>query len=296
MTVIIYHEVKKGIPCPDGQASAWIAHKVYPEAEIVGCVYGDPLPDEIDDGEKVIIVDFSFPAQLLESLADRSCKVTVIDHHKTAWENLKDLSACITQKFDMAECGATLTWMHFFPDQPIPDFLLYVKDRDLWLHQLQLTHEIHAAIGYIGRSFALYDMLEPLSKFQLQAVFRKLGMKLLAEKQAKIEQIAKRVEIFLIEIPDADGDFPPANIAKYAAPGIRLNADGSEDYLVSDICAHLYTHDYPASPFVLCITSDGTTSLRSNKDGSNFDVSAIAKAMGGGGHRNSAGFRSVQVL
>lgn len=32
-------------------------------------------------------------------------------------------------------------------------------------------------------------------------------------------------------------------------------------------------------------------SLRSNKDGNNFDVGSIAAARGGGGHRNAAGFR-----
>ncbi len=209
MTVIIYHEVKKGVPCGDGFAAAWVAHKVYPEAEIIGCVYGDPLPDEIDDGEKVIIVDFSFPSQLLESLADRSCKVTVIDHHKTAWENLKDLSACITQKFDMAECGATLTWTHFLPHEPMPDFLLYVKDRDLWQHQLPMTHEIHAALGHIGRSFALYDAIEHLSTAQMQEAFGNLGTKLLEEKRSKVELIAARAEMYTISTKDA----------KYTVPG-----------------------------------------------------------------------------
>jgi nanoRNase/pAp phosphatase (c-di-AMP/oligoRNAs hydrolase) len=32
-------------------------------------------------------------------------------------------------------------------------------------------------------------------------------------------------------------------------------------------------------------------SLRSNKKGSDVDVSAIAKTFGGGGHRNAAGFQ-----
>lgn len=280
MTVIIYHEVKKGIPCPDGQAAAWIAHKVYPEAEIIGCVYGDPLPEEIDDGEKVIIVDFSFPTQLLESLADRGCKLTVIDHHKTALENLSTLSDRILQRFDMEECGATLTWKYFFPDQPYPHFLLYVRDRDLWQHQLPMTHEIHAAIGHIGRSFALYDSFEHLSQEQLQAAFGNLGAKLLEEKRSKVELIAAHAEMYVISTPEA----------KYTVPGVILRFDGSEDYLVSDICDRLYTHLYPTAEFVFCSTSEHTISLRSNKDESNFDVSAIAKYFGGGGHRNAAGF------
>ena len=41
---------------------------------------------------------------------------------------------------------------------------------------------------------------------------------------------------------------------------------------------------------VMNYLSEVPHSLRSNPDGGNFDVSAIAQQYGGGGHRNAAGF------
>ena len=68
---------------------------------------------------------------------------------------------------------------------------------------------------------------------------------------------------------------------------VQLAAD--TDRLASDVCAYLYERHLEA-PFTACITSQGAWSLRSDKKGSNTDVGAIAKSMGGGGHRNAAGF------
>ena len=277
--IIIYHNVKVGVPCPDGLAAAWVASKVYPEARIVGCVYGDLLPG-IRSKEEVIIVDFSFPKPMLESLANRGCLVTVIDHHKTAWENLNNLDSRINKRFDMQECGATLTWKHFFPDKPMPAFLEYVRDRDLWLHKLPMTHEIHAATGKIGRSLALYEMLEPMSAEHLQAVFGKLGTQLLEEKHNQVKSICLRAL--------------PVHIGNHRAHGVRLNP--AEEYLTSDVCSYLYTTMFPEDEFVCCITSGNIISLRSNREGSNFDVGNLAAQYLGGGHKNSAGFKGSTLL
>ena len=274
--IVIYHEVKRNVACPDGFAAAWVANKYLSNAILIGCVYGDLIPDSIEDGDNVTIVDFSFSKQQLESLLERNCKILVLDHHKTAWDNLKDLSKQINAQFDMEQCGATMAWNHFFPIDPMPVFLEYIRDRDLWLHQLSHTHEIHAALSSIGQSFALYDMIAPLDKADLQAVFGNFGKKIIIDKEEKIKKIVQRVERILI----SDIFFVPA---------IILSAD--EDALTSDICAYMYTTIYPSEPFVCCINSNGAYSLRSNRDGSNFDVGSLAKQLGGGGHRNAAGFK-----
>ena len=73
--------------------------------------------------------------------------VIVIDHHKTAMQSLEGLSDAITKRFDMQECGATLAWKTFFPKEPVPVLLQYVRDRDLWLKELPLTEETHIAFS-----------------------------------------------------------------------------------------------------------------------------------------------------
>jgi uncharacterized protein len=212
MATIIYHEVRRGTACPDGFLAAFIAAQQYRNPKVIGCVYGDDVPVEVEDGESVIIVDFSFSNAQLESLADRRCLVTVLDHHKTAWDNLQNLSARIRAKYDVLECGASLTWQHYHPQQDIPALVEYARDRDLWLHQLPLTHEIHNAIGHLGRSFDVYSVLIELDQKQLGLLLGGMGAKLLAEKQKLVEQISQRAE----EI----------EVGGYKVHGVYLSADG----------------------------------------------------------------------
>jgi len=289
-TKIIYHQVKKGIDCPDGLAAAWVVHKANPGAEIIGCWYQCEDVDLpiFEKGDRAVIVDFSFPAEILQGWSDAGVEILLIDHHKTAMEHLGDVSSFSEHfngeiKFDMNECGATLAWKHFFPDKAIPLFLEYVKDRDLWNKALPNSDAIHEVISKLGRSFDLYDLLEkydnPLTNFITLA---DLGDVLLAPKRRAIAAIAERAT--LTSFLDHE------NVAI-----VLLAGDGSEDRLTSDICELLYTKLFPKSPFVACQTSDRTWSLRSNKNNpdSGFDVGALAKTKGGGGHRNAAGFKEV---
>lgn len=291
-TTIIYHQVKEGVDCPDGLAAAWVAAKYLPKAQLIGWTYQANDVPIVEVGDKLIIVDFSFPASVMESWASSSVDVVVIDHHKTAMENLQGLSDRILARFDMNECGATLTWKTFFPDQPMPAFLEYVRDRDLWNHVLPMTEEIHEATSALRRSFALFDVLEQMNREELIKFLAPLGGKLLKPKRDKIKAIAKRYDWRNLKVPRTieapDGDISWAD--EYQIPLVVLAKDGSEDRLTSDVGSYLYK-SLPKALFVACITSDGSWSLRSDKHGNNTDVGAIAKALGGGGHHNAAGFK-----
>jgi hypothetical protein len=187
-TKVLYHQVKPGTDCPDGIASAWIVSRAIACQEIQGCVYQSD-PPSVEGCDRIIVVDFSFPASILEQWA-QNAEVIIIDHHKTALNDLAGLSERVLQKFDLSECGATLTWKHFSPNDPIPAFLKYVKDRDLWNFDLPYSEEIHEAVSNlkyqsgsfdrIERTFAIFNMLEPLSETELQMVLAPIGEKLLA--------------------------------------------------------------------------------------------------------------------
>ena len=98
--------------CTDGFGSALAAHyKFGDSAMYIPVNYGEPVPSEIKEGDEIYIVDFSFPRDVLEKLAE-SHKVQVIDHHKTAEAALKGLDYCL---FDMKHSGAVLTWQFLFP-------------------------------------------------------------------------------------------------------------------------------------------------------------------------------------
>lgn len=272
--LIIYHQVKQGVNCADGIAAAWIVSKVHPQADLLGCVYGEPAP-EVSKYELIVIVDFSFPVPIIEEWVAQGKSVTVIDHHKTAWENFQNLSNQVFQKFDMNECGATLAWKHFFLDlAPMPVFLEYIRDRDLWNHELEFTEEIHEASASIGRTFEFFDRIAPMNKEELFAYLVPIGTEKLKPKREAIAKALERIEFGVVAGYD--------NI-----PFVQVKPE--EERLVSDICSAMYKK-LPDSYFVACVTSDRKWSLRSNKHGNNTDVGAIARRFGGGGHNNASGF------
>lgn len=303
-TAIIYHQVKPGTDCPDGIAAAWVAYRYLnrnywdcPDITLLGCVYGEEPPN-LHNFSEIYIVDFSFPRSTIESWQSTK-DVYLFDHHKTALEMLGDVSSFELNRrieIDLSECGATLTWRQFYKTEP-PAFLQYVRDRDLWNFELPMSEEIHEAVSNLRYSidraaasvnldpkpllFALFDELAALDRDRLVEKLTPLGTKLLAPKRERILAAAQRFEMRKL---------PEPMPVTHDIPVVTCNLDGSEDRLISDICAKLYRDLVPDAPFVACISSDGKWSLRSNKHGSNYDVAEIAKHYNGGGHLNAAGF------
>lgn len=312
---VFYHQVKPGVDCPDGIASAWAAHRAAQrwnkgkKIEVVGCCYQSE-PPEVSEGDIVYVLDFSFPRAVLEEWRNGGAVLVVIDHHKTAMADLEGFTAAV---FDMGECGATLTYKTLLEVPTVPAFLEYVRDRDLWKHELPATHEIHEAISSIkariksavkddeiARSliFRFFDELAEMSQPELIAYLQPIGVVLLEEKRKKVEAIATRAQRQELRVPYhfvmEDGVSTEGGFDRYLIPVVELLADGSEDRYVSDVCQFLYKAN-PQTPFVACVTSDGSWSLRSDQNSRRAaDVSAIAKKFGGGGHKHAAGFRYVE--
>lgn len=294
---ILYHQIKKGTDCPDGLAAAWVAHRAYfattVSTEVIGVSYGDE-PPLVEKGDMVVIVDFSYPPEILQEMKDRGALVLLFDHHKTALDTISNFENVV---LDMSESGATLVWKEHF-SQPVPEFLRYIKDRDLWEWKLPHSKEINEAIATVRYDirkavrveeaareliFAWFDRLATMPEAQLIAYLLPIGEPIIRQKMERVEAIAARFEWDLLIMPKTE--------SKYKIPVVKLAEDGSEDRLTSDICSVLYKR-FPYAPFVACINSLGDWSLRSDKDGNNTDVAAIAQLFGGGGHRNAAGFKN----
>ena len=56
-------------------------------------MYNKNAPAEYCKDREVYIVDFSFNEEGMRRICDEAKHVTLIDHHKTALENLKDFKA-----------------------------------------------------------------------------------------------------------------------------------------------------------------------------------------------------------
>jgi len=262
--------------CNDGFTAAWVVWRKYgSDAQYVPCQYND-TPPPVSPDDKVIVVDFSFPRDILLSWQSLGTEILVLDHHKTAAEQLLGLEFAL---FDQSKCGSVLTWEHFFPNIPVPLMLQYVQDRDLWHKALPHTEEVYAAMRSIPQEFEQWEKLYQLSDEEFLQQMIEIGTPILERRQLEIKQLASKAKI-----QDLAGyQVPVAYAPKYW----------------SDV-ASILLEQYPQMPFAACWRdqeqADQTVvrnwELRSRKD-EDFDVSKVAKEHGGGGHKNAAGFQTT---
>ena len=249
--------------CTDGFAAAWAVRNAMPGAEFVSATYGSAPPDVT--GRTVYIVDFSYPRDVLLAMAEKAAQIVVLDHHKTAAEQLVDLPANVQAIFDMERSGCMLAWQHFFGHELPPQLLLHIQDRDLWTWKLPHTKEILAAVFNYEHDFETWDRLMwgPID------ALREEGRALLRKHEKDIGTL----------LPSAR----PAQIAGYTVPAINL-----PPMMASDAGAIL-AQGQPFAAVYWDTRSGRQYSLRSAPDG--VDVAEIAQQFGGGGHKHAAGFK-----
>lgn len=239
------------------------------------------------EGKHVVIVDFSYKRDVLADMAQTARSILVIDHHKTAQEDLADLkppkstfvahlaehtgpAPCKPRAiFNMNYSGAVLTWNYMNPARAVPTLLLHVQDRDLWKFEMDCTKEISAALFSHAMDFHVWDAFVKFSTDFENLIVEGAGI-LRAQRQ-NVDMIAKK-------------SFR-CTIAGYDVPVVNAN------YCFASDLGHVLCAGEPFAA-VFSTTDDGIQySLRSD-DSSPLcvDVSEIARQFGGGGHRNAAGF------
>ncbi|TWT58918.1 Oligoribonuclease NrnB [Thalassoglobus neptunius] len=264
--LVIYHG-----GCHDGFCSAWLANLVFEDAEFFAAKHGDSPPDVA--GRNVIVVDFSYPRLVMEEMYDQTESLIVLDHHKSAEENLRGLPYCV---FDMEKSGARLMWDWLVQNgwsiphvgvEKIPWIVAYVEDRDLWRFNLEHSREINAWLRSFPMEFETWSDMATHGIFDGDSIVESGAAILRSEKQTVASHVrnAKPVKVAGHEI-------------------LAVNATT----LFSDIAGELAT-DRPFGMAYFFTGEKFVFSLRSKPDGE--DVSEIAKQFGGGGHKHAAGFQ-----
>jgi len=268
--LVIYH----GHNCPDGFASALAAWLFYEgRAEFLGLDHGnirsvDDLPPLA--GRAVYILDFSFSEGILRGIEERAAKLVLLDHHKSAAEQLTGFSCrCGVVHFDMSKSGSRLAWEFFQPSRPLPDLVRFIEDRDIWVWQYPESAGFLAALDMEPFDFAHWAAIASFDAEQVTTF--------MARGQAMDEKFNKLA----------------ADIAENAQPirfngqmGLMVNAPGVFHSVVGDILSR------QSGTFALMwsvskenIVKAGLRSQRS------FDCIALARSMGGGGHAQACGFK-----
>ena len=249
-TVVLYHA-----ECADGFGAAWALWRRFPEARFVPVKHGVPPPEGLK-GERVVIVDFSYGRDLLESMAHETQNLLVLDHHITAEKALAGLPYAY---FDMKKSGAVLA-CHWAHDHPPPWLLQYIQDKDLWTWALPMSREINAAVASHPFEFDVWSGFK-------QKDLEQEGRAILRYEQELVNKLAGQavaVEFQGETVPSVQSSVLTSQI------GERLSAD-------APFC--IIWHDRDGRRYY---------SMRSREDGT--DVGAIAASFGGGGHTHAAGF------
>lgn len=280
--LVIYHA-----NCNDGFGAAyafWLyAAQHYEEVKYHPASYQEAIPLPIDDETEVFILDFSYHPKILVEIANAAKLVILLDHHKTAMEawNASD-EACdrydnLTVKFDMTKSGAMLAYEYFRPSQFWADrdiFFEFLQDRDLWQFKNPDTKNFTQYLRSFPQDFKIWDDIA-------------MGVCVLGpDKYSAIMQtgegIQRRFDQMCKEIIGTNSKEIWINGIK----GLQANTNG---IFASDV-GNLLAQESGTYGATWYNNRNGELifSLRSIGD---FDVSAIAKSFGGGGHKNAAGFK-----
>ena len=299
--LVIYHD-----HCTDGFGAAFAAWlKLGDDADYLPMAYGDsPFEAEHADGRDVYILDFSFPRDVMDTMFRVAKRVVWLDHHKTAFEMWTEgyrkgdrftatplggddpLKHYIV--LDNNKSGALLAWEYFHPDVEAPMLIKHIDDRDRWQFKLEGSKELHAALqSYKPWSFAQWEddflQLAKPDTFYRDDMFGQ-GAAILRAQDQHVASMAKQARACEIAMPIPNGGWRATDAV--FVNGLACNAT----LHISEI-GHVLATQSGTYALIWYVSQDNKVkcSLRSNGD---YDVSAIAKALGGGGHHNAAGFET----
>ena len=285
LPLIIYHD-----NCADGFGAAWAAYNKFGAdgAEYLPMGYNDKRVElkqvEFTDpelifpvslaGRNVYILDFSFKPEVIAAMLKVTNHITWIDHHLTAFE---DFNFDPTQRVDHVDqelnwdvildpnkSGCVLAWEHFHPGTEVPTLLKYIEDRDLWRWQYTSTRDLATGLRSKPFTFEWFDFAnENLSEVMNKGTAMN--------------------ELFDQQLADITKKHIPTLIDEQ--PGRSVNCTPQ----FSSEAGNILAKESGTFGMTWTLRNDGmaNVSLRSIGD---YDVSAIAKTFGGGGHRNAAGF------
>ena len=312
--LVIYHA-----DCTDGFGAAFAAWlKLGDEVIYQPMAYADTSPDvtaNLCRDREVYILDFSFKKLVMEHIFEAAKRVVWLDHHKTAFEmwcggyrkgdrfTAIPLGGADPLKhyvvLDDNFSGAYLAWEYFHPGTEVPMLIQHIDDYDRWQFKMRGTKEIARAIrSYQPWSF---DQWEGLLLDEHYGSMCTEGGAILRAHNQNVQSALKQARLCVIipaiidsaasyKAPWAWGNSAEFGDFRFAgdfcfARGLAANAPA---FLASDL-GHELANKSGTFGLVWSMAGDGQIhcSLRSNGD---YDVSAIAKVFGGGGHRNAAGF------
>ena len=317
--LVIYHA-----SCADGFGAAFAAWlKLGDEAKYVACQYGDDAPDGCTmshslEGRDIYILDFSFPRDQMDFFFKHAKRVVWLDHHASVFKDwgiplnvignneyfsIEDTSHRVL--LDNNKSGAYLAWEYFHPGTDVPLLIRHIDDYDRWQFKMEGTKAFQKALWSRPFDFKAWQIIFLTPGYEANAYKFAYteGDAILRAHEQNVQSVVK-------------GGARPCSIVpaiinssdSYKAPWVWWHDEECGDtcgangiaancppHLASDV-GHELANQSGTFGLLWSIDKDNICkcSLRSNGD---YDVSAIARNFGGGGHKNAAGFSvDIQTL
>lgn len=297
--VVLYHA-----NCADGFGAAFAAWKKFgfdPGVAYRAVHYNkdrdwvDFLVDQLGVGRDtaVYVLDFSFDRATTEWLMEHTGKFVWLDHHKGSFEMWNGSyergdvyeskgGLCDTYTLlDDNKSGAVLAWEYFHPGTEVPLMIRHIDDRDRWQFKIEGTREFNAAL----RSMEPWSFEDwPIIMADLEAgdeAWYEQGTAIIRAHDQHVQSIAWGAKMcrlsFMVK-------YETATVGEFR-DGLIVNCPPA---FASDVGHKLATDC--GTYGLMWHTVDGVEARCSLRSNGEYDVSAIAKAFGGGGHLTASGF------
>jgi len=319
-TICIYH--KKDL---DGKASGAIVKLKYPEVQLIGWDYGDPIP-VIEPGNDIIVVDICLETKLttnedkfepMNHLAEISNSMIWIDHHKSSIEKyeksdspFKNDIICVLQ---IGKAGCELAWDYFFGQEPMPKMIELLGEYDTWRNEDHIRWEkvtMPFQFGMRVQHTSVDDVLNLLKSECRICRWCGSDQTLWAGEQYRCKSCGQGFNTFNVS-KTIDGIVHDGKTVLQYQSRQNTNAMRFQSYELefdgykAIVCnnpmfnSQLFYgfYDEAKHDIMICWIFDGKLfkySLYSTKD--DVDVSKIAVAHGGGGHKGAAGFENEKYI
>jgi oligoribonuclease NrnB/cAMP/cGMP phosphodiesterase (DHH superfamily) len=263
LEVIVYHS-----PCLDGVAAAFVAHqKAGRGLTFVPYDPNHPPEDKLTKFADTVIGFFdSAPSvDLLSKLRGQGNRVIVIDHHVGNKRALEGQSGCF---FDMERSGCQLAWRYFNENEPIPELLRIIGDRDLG----NFAGQKNLYVGYALMERKL-DTLDAFIAFVDSGVT-------IDDLIAEGREVEKKVDELKAELKPQQTTVDDKVVTYARVRGYKF---------ISELAQHLLKETHPDF-VVLYYAEKGGYKLSLRTEKPHIDVAVIAASLGrGGGHAKAAG-------
>ncbi len=255
VTHVLYHA-----DCADGFGAAFAAWKVLGDRAVyIPVQHGDP-PPELPPEARVAIIDFSYRRNVILDIKAKVHDLIILDHHTTAQDELSGLEFAT---FDMLKSGARMAWEYWHPSSEVPDMIAYIEDKDLWHWNLEQSKEFSIALHSYPMEFETWERLTP-EHLKIE------GVALLRLQEQIIQSAVSRMSF--------------QNLFGHTVPVVNATEFRSE--IANYLCKL-----HPEAPFAAAYHYDKNGELNwSLRSIGEFDVAALARQAGGGGHKNASGF------